>query len=77
MKKYDVDVVVVGGGPAGMAAALSSINQGARTIIVEREAKLGGILKQCIHSGFGLHYFGKELTGPEYAYEFIKKVKIV
>lgn len=72
MKKYDYDVIVVGGGPAGMASAISACKNGAKTLIVERENKLGGILKQCIHSGFGLHYFGEELTGPEYAHKFIE-----
>ena len=75
MKKFDYDVIVVGGGPAGMKAGIESAKTGAKTLIVEREDKLGGILKQCIHSGFGLHHFGEELTGPEYAYRFIKEVE--
>ena len=74
MRKFDYDVVVVGGGPAGLACAISASKNGAKTLIVERENKLGGILKQCIHSGFGLHYFNEELTGPEYAYRFIEKL---
>lgn len=75
MKKRDYDVIVVGGGPAGMGAGVSSARAGVRTLIIEREKKLGGILKQCIHSGFGLHFFGEELTGPEYAHRFIEEVK--
>ena len=75
MKKFDYDVIVVGGGPAGMAAGISSARAGAKTLIIEREKKLGGILKQCIHSGFGLHFFGEELTGPEYAHRFIDEVE--
>ena len=68
------DLVVVGGGPAGMAAALAAHEEGIEKIIVlERADTLGGILEQCIHTGFGLHYFGEELTGPEYAGRFIKK----
>ncbi len=61
------DVCVVGGGAAGIAAARAANERGVRVILIDREARLGGILKQCIHSGFGLHRFGEELTGPEYA----------
>ena len=68
MKNYDV--VVIGGGPAGMGAAIESSKTGARTLLIERDNRLGGILNQCIHNGFGLHYFKEELTGPEYAYKF-------
>lgn len=68
------DVVVIGGGPAGMAAALSAHKAGARVAIVEREQHLGGILRQCIHPGFGLSHFKQELTGPEYAQRFIDQV---
>ena len=67
------DLVVVGGGPAGMAAALKAKENGIDSIIVlERAETLGGILEQCIHTGFGLHYFGEELSGPEYAGRFMK-----
>ena len=70
------DLVVVGGGPAGMAAALKAKECGVEKIIVlERAETLGGILEQCIHTGFGLHYFGEELSGPEYAAKFIDLVK--
>lgn len=69
------DVVVIGGGPAGMAAALSAHKAGARVAIVEREQHLGGILRQCIHPGFGLSHFKQELTGPEYAQRFIDQVR--
>lgn len=68
------DVCVLGGGPAGLAAAISAADNGARTLIIEREAKLGGILKQCIHDGFGIVRFGERLTGPEYAGRFIKEM---
>ena len=68
------DVVVIGGGPAGMAAALAAHKAGARVAIVEREQHLGGILRQCIHPGFGLSHFQQELTGPEYAQRFIDQV---
>ena len=70
------DLVVVGGGPAGMAAALKAKEEGVEKIVIlERAETLGGILEQCIHTGFGLHYFGEELSGPEYADRFIELVK--
>ena len=69
------DVVVIGGGPAGMAAALAAHKAGARVAIVEREQHLGGILRQCIHPGFGLSHFKQELTGPEHAQRFIDQVR--
>jgi NADPH-dependent 2,4-dienoyl-CoA reductase/sulfur reductase-like enzyme len=69
------DVLVVGGGPAGMAAALGSMETGAKKVlVVDRENEAGGILLQCIHPGFGLHYFKEELTGPEYAQRFLTQV---
>ena len=67
------DVTVIGGGPAGLAAAVSAKEAGASVLIIEREHALGGILKQCIHDGFGLIRFGKKLSGPEYSDRFIKK----
>lgn len=71
-----VDIVIIGGGPAGLAAALGAKEAGATNIlIVERDQELGGILNQCIHNGFGLHTFREELTGPEYAWRYIEKVK--
>lgn len=72
-KRYDV--LVIGGGPAGMGAALSAHTAGARVAIIERDAHLGGILRQCIHPGFGLEHFKEELTGPEYAQRLINQVK--
>lgn len=69
------DIVVIGGGPAGMAAALKAKECGVDSILIlERAETLGGILEQCIHTGFGLHYFGEELSGPEYADRFIELV---
>ena len=72
MKK--IELAIIGGGSAGLAAAISAYDDGIKDIIVfEKEDKLGGILNQCIHNGFGLHTFKEELTGPEYAYRFIKE----
>ena len=71
-----VSLVIVGGGPAGMSAAVAAYKAGVQDILIlEREAHLGGILRQCIHNGFGLHKFGEELTGPEYASRYIEQVK--
>ncbi len=70
------DLAVIGGGPAGMAAAVEAAKDGAgKVLILERDKELGGILNQCIHNGFGLHYFKEELTGPEYAQRFAEQVK--
>ena len=70
-----VDLVIVGGGPAGMSAAVAAYDAGLRNILIlERDRSLGGILRQCIHNGFGLHRFKEELTGPEYAYRYEKQV---
>ena len=69
------DVAVIGGGPAGLAAAIEAHKKGAKVILIEREARLGGILKQCIHDGFGLVRFGKKLSGPEYAEIFIDEFR--
>lgn len=69
------DVVVIGGGPAGLAAAYSACNNGAeKVLVIERDKEVGGILNQCVHNGFGLHYFKEELTGPEYAGRFADMV---
>nr|WP_325200400.1 FAD-dependent oxidoreductase [uncultured Oscillibacter sp.] len=75
MYHLSCDVAVIGGGPAGLAAAAAAKKQGAgRVVIIERDTALGGILQQCIHPGFGLKYYGEELTGPEYAGRFIDQV---
>ena len=69
-------LVIIGGGPAGMSAAVAAYEAGIRELlIIERDSHLGGILQQCIHNGFGLHQFGEELTGPEYAYRYVEKVR--
>lgn len=74
MKKYDV--IIIGAGPAGLAAACEAYKNGAvKILVVERDKEAGGILNQCIHNGFGLHYFKEELTGPEYAGRFIDMLK--
>lgn len=71
-----LELAIIGGGPAGMSAAISAYESGIRDILIlERDSNLGGILQQCIHNGFGLHKFGEELTGPEYAARYAKKVK--
>ena len=71
----EIDLVIIGGGPAGMSAALAAYEAGIRDLLIlERDKKLGGILQQCIHNGFGLHRFGEELTGPEYAWRYEKEV---
>lgn len=71
-----IDLVIIGGGPAGMSAAIAAYEQGIKDILIlERDDSLGGILKQCIHNGFGLHKFKEELTGPEYAFKYEEKVR--
>ena len=75
MTASSYDVIVIGGGPAGLAAAISAHDNGARVLLLEREARLGGILKQCIHDGFGLLRFGEKLSGPEYAERFIDELR--
>lgn len=76
MINKNVDLVIIGGGPAGMAAAVAAHEAGLRDILIlERDDALGGILRQCIHNGFGLHRFGEELTGPEYAYRYERQVR--
>jgi thioredoxin reductase len=74
MKTISTDVVVIGGGPSGLAAALEAAKNQARVLIIERDVELGGILQQCIHNGFGLRYFKEELTGPQYAQRFINQL---
>lgn len=71
----EIDLVIIGGGPAGMSAALAAYEAGIRDLLIlERDDRLGGILQQCIHNGFGLHRFGEELTGPEYAWRYEKEI---
>lgn len=74
MKLQDMDVAVIGGGPAGMAAAIKARETGVQNVVIlERAEKMGGLLYQCIHNGFGLFYFNEDLTGPEYAHRFVEK----
>ena len=76
MKTKRVDLLIIGGGPAGLAAACAAREAGVENLLIlEREDTLGGILRQCIHNGFGLHTFKEELTGPEYAARYIARVK--
>lgn len=76
MNEMKADLVIIGGGPAGLAAAIAAKEAGTEDILIlERDARLGGILNQCIHNGFGLHTFREELTGPEYAGRYIEKVQ--
>lgn len=71
-----IDLVIIGGGPAGMSAAVAAYEAGVKDLLIlERDASLGGILQQCIHNGFGLHRFGEELTGPEYAWRYEQRVR--
>ncbi|NVM02578.1 MAG: FAD-dependent oxidoreductase, partial [Candidatus Helarchaeota archaeon] len=74
MKEINVDLAIIGGGPAGLAAAVTAKEAGINPLIIERDFELGGILPQCIHNGFGLHVFKEELTGPEYAQRYINQV---
>ena len=76
MEQTVYNLIIIGGGPAGLAAAVAAYDAGERSILIlERDTRLGGILNQCIHNGFGLHTFQEELTGPEYAQRFINEVQ--
>ena len=74
--KRQVDVAVIGGGPGGMGAAIRARQEGAQEVVlIERSEELGGMLPQCIHNGFGIHYFKEELTGPAYTYKLISQAQ--
>ncbi len=75
MREIKLDALVIGGGAAGMAAAVELTNSGCETVLIEREGNTGGVLNQCIHNGFGLHVFKEELTGPEYADRYRRKIR--
>ncbi len=75
LKEINVDIAIVGGGPAGLAAAIAAKERGVDVLIIERDFELGGILPQCIHNGFGLHVFKEELTGPEFAQRYINRAE--
>ncbi len=76
MNFSNIDVAVIGSGPAGMAAAIKAKEEGAtRVLLLERQEQIGGLLHQCVHNGFGLFYFGQDLTGPEYGHRFVEKIK--
>ena len=79
MNRLNCDVAIIGGGPAGLAAAVAAYqeNPSLSIVVLERDRELGGILNQCIHNGFGLHHFGEELTGPEYAQRFVEQVRTI
>lgn len=77
MKEIKADIAIVGGGPAGLAAAIAAKKRGADALIIERDFELGGILHQCIHNGFGLHVFKEELTGPEFAQRYINQAEVL
>ena len=75
MKTLDYDIAVIGGGAAGLTAAYGCASEGMKTVVIDREETPGGVLLQCIHNGFGLHYFNAELPGPEYAARVLKQAE--
>ena len=76
MNKAHYQLIVIGGGPAGLAGAIQAAKEGlTKILILERDERLGGILRQCIHNGFGLHIFKEELSGPEYAAKWMQQLR--